>query len=249
MSTELLKRLLKVFFNKKTFYLVLLLLLLCACSVVRGSGNVITETRTVSDFDQVELNDQGEVILKLGEQESLVLEAEDNIIAVVETEVRGNTLYIGTKSNKIINPTKPVRYFLTMKEISALKIFGSGSITADKIMTDRLTLNINGSGDISIGSLSAESLEVDISGSGDVEVAGQTTSQTIKLSGSGNHQAADLETEVVDVEVNGSGGTTVWANQTLSVEINGSGSVNYYGSPTVSQSISGSGDLKDLGNR
>ena len=86
--------------NKKMLLpLVLIMFLLSACNAVRGSGDVVTETRAVSGFDQVSLSGQGELIVTQGDQESLEIEAEDNIIAVIETEVRGNTLYIGIKEN------------------------------------------------------------------------------------------------------------------------------------------------------
>ena len=40
----------------------------------------------VSSFDQVSLNGQGDLIITQGEQESLQIEAEDNLIPVIETE-------------------------------------------------------------------------------------------------------------------------------------------------------------------
>lgn len=239
----------KDFFNRRVISLAFILFVLSACSVVRGSGNVVTESRAVSDFNQVSLSGSGELILNQGERESLEIEAEDNIIAVIETEVRDNTLYIGVKENTAISPTEPVRFYLTMNEVAGLELSGSGSITADSLATDRLALDVNGSGDISIDSLSASSLAIGISGSGRAEVAGQATSQVITIDGSGEVQTADLESEAADVEVNGSGEATVWASQTLSAEINGSGKVSYYGSPTGNQTISGSGEVNSLGTR
>ena len=236
--------------NRRTLLpLVLVVMLLSACSVVRGSGDVVTETRPVSGFDHVSLSGQGELILTQGDQESLEIEAEDNIIAVIESDVRGDTLHIGVRDRTLIRPTEPVKFYLTMDEIAGLEVSGSGSIDAGEIVADRLTLDVSGSGDINIDPLSADSLTVDISGSGGVDVAGQATSQIVNVSGSGEYLAADLESETADAEVNGSGEATVWASQTLNAEVNGSGSVNYYGSPTVSQSISGSGELNSLGTR
>ena len=235
--------------NKKTLLplALILLFLLSACNVVRGSGNVQTETRTVSGFDQVSLSGQGELILTQGEQESLEIEAETNIINLIETEVSGNTLHISIKDDNIVNPTKPIKFFVTMREISRLDVSGAGSIAADSLETSMLTLDASGAGTINIDSLSANSLMVDVSGSSSVTVAGQATSQGVVVTGSGSYQAADLESEAVDVEVNDSGEAVVWANQSLNAEANGTGSVNYYGRPIVSQDTSGIGDVKNLG--
>lgn len=239
----------RVLFTRKTITLVLLLFLLSACNVVRGSGNVVTESRTVSNFNMVSLSGPVELIVNQGEGESLEIEAEDNIIAVIETEVRGDTLEVDIKENTTINPTEPVRLFLTMRDIHGLEISGSGNISVDSMVTDRLSLGINGSGDIKIGSLSTESLTVDINGSGNLELSGQATSQVVGISGSGKYQTGDLESEVVDVVVNGAGEVTVWATDELNSQISGSGTINYYGSPTVSQDISGSGEINSLGAR
>ena len=236
--------------NKKMLLpLVLILVLLSACNAVRGSGKVESETRAVSGFDQVSLSGQGELVLTQGDQESVRIEAEENIIAAFETEVKGDTLYIGVKENTVINPTKPIKFFVTMRDIGGLQVSGAGSIVADSVETDRLTLDVSESGSINIGSLSADSLVVDVSNSGSVEVAGKATDQEVVISDSGNYQAADLESEAVNVEVNGAGEATVWANQSLTAETSGSSNVNYYGSPTVSQDISDVAEVSSLGAR
>jgi hypothetical protein len=236
--------------SKRTLFLFgLVIVLLSACNVVRGSGNVETETREVRGFDQVSLSGQGEIILTQGEREALEIEAEDNIIEVIETEVRGDTLHIGTRNNTLLQPTEPVRFYLTMDQIDGLEVSGSGDITADSVDADHLTMEISGSGNMNIDSLIADSLEVDISGSGHVEAEGRVPDQEIEISGSGNYEAADLEGETVDVKVSGSGEATVWANEALNVDISGSGQVNYYGNPAVNQDISGSGELNSRGSR
>ena len=43
--------------------LIALLLSGCALAGVRGSGDIVTETREVSDFDRVSLSGSGEVII------------------------------------------------------------------------------------------------------------------------------------------------------------------------------------------
>ena len=65
-----------------------LLLSACGFNIIRGSGDMITETREVSDFDKVVLACSGDIILTQGEGESLKIEGEDNIVAKITTEVR-----------------------------------------------------------------------------------------------------------------------------------------------------------------
>ncbi len=165
-----------------------LLLNACGLGFVRGSGNVITENRPVSGFDNVTLSGIGEVILTQGEAESLKIEAEDNLMPYLETVVRGGTLEIGFKSGQITSfqPTRPIVFHLTMKNVHGLVLAGSGKITAASIQTDRLSFRISGSGDINAGSVSAGDLTTTIDGSGNVTihtVAARTLTSTITGSG------------------------------------------------------------------
>ena len=228
--------------------LVALLLSACISTATRGSGRVVSESREVSGFDQVSLSGSGELTITQGDEESLTVEAEDNVMSTIKTEVKGDTLYISQSSTwwRPLVPTKPVKFDLTMKEISGVNVSGSGTVDAASIKTDDLDLDVSGSGKVDIGSLTVETLEVDVSGSGEFNLSGQVTTQKIDISGSGKYRAGELESETVTLEVIGSGNATVWATETLDVEISGSGKVEYYGSPRVSQDISGSGSITAL---
>ena len=230
--------------------IVISLLSACGFRIIRGSGKLVTESRSVSNFDRVSLSGSGEVIITQSGAESLTVETDDNVIKYVTTEVRGGTLYLGfdTKEPTSVSPTR-LRFDLNVKDLVGLKISGSGDITAASLDTDRLEVGVSGSGDVQIDALTTEEVEVTISGSGDVELAGEATGQDVTISGSGGFHAVGLEGETVDVTISGSGSATVWATESLDVRISGSGSVKYYGSPTVNLSGSGSGKIRGLGEK
>ena len=230
--------------NKRDFLtLILSVLVMSACNIVSGSGNVITESRNVANFDRVSLSSSSQVILTQEDQESLQIEAEDNIIPLIETVVRNGQLNIGTRNNVIINTTKPIKVYVSMVEISGLDVSGSGSIQVANLATDDLTLGISGSGEVSIASLTAEGLQADISGSGTVDLAGQMAEQTIDISGSGEYNAADLESQMATVSISGSGQASIWVTDSLDVSMSGSGEVEYRGQPTLNLDTSGSGQI------
>jgi hypothetical protein len=218
---------------------VALLLGACICPGTWGSGNVVSETRDVSGFDRVLLWDSGELNITQGAAESLTVEAEDNVIGRVTTDVRGDTLEIGFKGGWWwpFRPSGRVVYDLTVKELSGLEVSGSAN---------QLDLEVSGSGDVEIERLDADRLVVDSSGSGRFEMSGQVAVQEVKISGSGKYEAEALQSEAVTLEISGSGSATVWATDSLDVKISGSGRVDYYGSPRVNQEISGSGRITGL---
>ena len=222
--------------------------MLSSCTV--GSRRVATEDVKVSNFDQVNFSTIGELTITQGDRESLMIEAESNVMSRITTSVRGGTLYIEMKSG-IWNvvPTKPLKYDLTVKELTALDLSGLGNVYAGAIDTDRLDLDVSGAGKIVIRSLTADILEVEHTGLGQCELSGQVRRQEVVLTGASEYDAADLESEKAEVVLTGLGKATVWATETLDIELSGAGSVSYYGNPRVTQNVTGLGKVKSLGSR
>lgn len=214
----------------------------------RGSGNITREERNVSGFDRLVLTGIGDVILEQGDSEALEIEAEDNLIDDITTEVRDGTLYIGFK-RRIVLPTKPVKFYLTMKDIRSLETKGLGNIRSDGINTDRLDIGISGTGNIDIEDLSSDRMNVTISGAGNLTIVGKVSDVEVNLSGAGNLNGEDLEVQRSEVTITGLGRVTTWVTESLNVRISGAGSVDYYGNPEVTQNITGLGSINDKGDK
>jgi len=234
--------------NKRFFYILLftcLALLLNACSYLRGSGNIVSEERTIQAFRQVEIFGAGELILSQGETESLTIEADDNLLPYIESQVRGDTLYLGLDAPwmSFIRPTRPLRFYLTVTDLRQAKIAGAGAISAQRLEVDDISFYINGSGEIRVDDLQAQQVSATINGSGRCEFDGQSEDQQVIINGSGKYLGQGLSSETTSVTINGSGNVNVWVESALSVNINGSGEVRYKGAPRLTQRIAGSGDI------
>ncbi len=247
--------------KKKTLLIIALILitnlLLSACilpfiSVVRGSGNVISENREVSGFSEIVLDGFGELIITQGESESLKIEAEDNVMPELTSTVEGATLELGFEEktwDKQIIPTKPVIYTLTVIDLTSITINGAADMEIAALETDSFSLLINGAGDFTIEDLNADTLKVQINGSANIDISGSVTKQTITFDGAGKFDSADLASSETVVTFNGVGDATVWVTESLDITINGGGELNYYGSPNVTQDINGAGDINNLGEK
>jgi hypothetical protein len=230
--------------------IVLLPLLLNACGIltVRGSGNVVTETRDVHNFDRVVISGTNEVKLTQGLEESLTVTTDANLMNHIESEVRNGTLFIGNVEG--ISPSQPILFKLNVKEIIGLEVGGFVSVETGNIATERLDIDVSGISTLRMGKLETQNLTVHLSGSTMVELTdpGKVVEQKIVLSGSNTYHAPNLHSQRTEVSISGSGDATVLAIEVLNVVMSGNGSVNYFGSPQVSQSGSGNVDLKALGN-
>ena len=235
-----------------TLILVILTTNACGFGWVRGSGNLITESRNISNIDRVDLGGSGKLIITQSGEESLTIETDDDMMQYVSTEVRDGTLYLGFEGrdskNQTLSPTR-LRFTLTVKNLTGIGVSGSGDISTASLDTDRLEVNISGSGEVQVDSLMAREVEVGISGNGNVELAGEVTGQDIGINGSGQYDAENLRSKTVKINIGGSGDATVWAIESLDASIGGNGSVRYYGNPQTSFSNSGSGKIKGLGEK
>ena len=233
--------------------IVILALTLAACNinVISGSGNVVTQDRSVNGFKSISMASSGQLIITQGDQEGLTIEAEDNLMEYIRAEVILGTLTIdfATERGRVIRPTRPIIYHVFVKDLDRVQVDGSGKIEATDLKTSQLVIEINGSADTQIGNLQADSFTYHMSGSGNGQISGQVGEQSIRIDGSGKYQAGDLESQTAQIQIGGSGEATVWAKDQLNVSIGGSGTVNYYGSPQISQNISGSGKLNSLGEK
>ncbi len=234
---------------------------------VEGSGRVVEREHSVSDISGVDLATIGTLYIEFGDREELTIEAEDNLQEYFETDIRRGVLEIGVRRRTNIRPRKPVKYYLTVKELDTITISSSGDIVAPDIEADRFSVAVRSSGTLEMGDLNTRSLDVAISSSGDVRTGdltardidvaisssgsldidgGGVEDQHITISSSGNYDARNLKSERVRVRLSSSGSAYVYVTDDLDVVISSSGSVYYAGRPAVRQVITSSGRIRHI---
>lgn len=222
----------------------------CGVTVVNGSGKSITQNRPVANFQVISLEGLGDISITQGGTESLVIEAEDNVMPLIKTEVKNGTLSIRFDQKDwkdVIRPTKPIKFALSVKTLNGVELSGAGNVLAPSLKTTALTIKISGAGAVRFDKLEASDLSTSVSGLGNVELAGTVARQTVDLSGAGQYLAGDVAGRTAKITLSGGGNATVWAADTLDVTINGAGQVSYYASPKITKSITGLGVLSPLG--
>lgn len=211
---------------------------------IRGSGDVVEETRAVSGVSGVELATLGTLHIEVGDTESLRIEAEDNLMEHLETEVSSGRLRIGTQDDVNLRATRPVNYYLTVTGLDTIVITSSGDIQALDLEAERFSITINSSGNLEMGMLNADTLEVDIGSSGNLDIAGgEVKTQNVTISSSGNYTAQDLASDKAEVRINSSGSATIWVHDHLKAILSSSGDLRYRGDPAVDATTNSSGDV------
>ena len=190
---------------------------------VQGSGVAATETRNLPPFGSVELAGSNIVTIRVGEEQSVVVHADNNLVDSVTTAVQDGSLVIGDI---------PGSY--TAKSPM--------SVTVSVPSLDELTLT--GSGVIAVTGIEAASLTVRLPGSGVLRASGAATKLDVTLDGSGDAQLEQLIAGDVRAVVSGSGRIVLTATKSLDASVPGSGAIMYSGDPReVTKSITGSGAI------
>jgi hypothetical protein len=224
----------------------------CGVTIVNGSGKSITQSRTVANFQSVSLEGMGDIAIVQGSTESLTIEAEDNVMPLIKTEVKNGVLSIRYDQKDwkdVIRPSKPVRFALGVKTLTGVDISGAGNVVVPSLKSGVLIIKISGAGTVKVDKLEVTELATSVSGLGNVELSGSAAKQTVDLSGAGQYLAGALAGRTAKITLTGGGNATVWVTESLDVTVNGAGQVSYFASPKLTKSITGVGVLSPLGSK
>ena len=202
---------------------------------VRGSGNLVKETRPIQNITEVVLSEEGDLFIEVGNQDELVIEAEDNLQEFLIAEIRDHVLDIKKlPENVTLNTTRPIRYHLTVKELRSLTVKNSGDVEVTEVDTDSFSIRITSSGSVHIGSLYARHTEIELTSSGDLSVdTGEVEEQRIRLSSSGEYDGKNVVCQRAEVRLTSSGDAYLNVMDSLTADLSSSGNLYYAGNPKV----------------
>lgn len=221
----------------------------CNLLTIYGSGDIVTKNVDMYDFNRVNFSGEGEFMLSQGDEETVAIATDSNLIKYINVEVREGTLYIWHRER--ISPSQPLLVRVSVKEITGLELAGIVNADVSELNTERLKVDISGLVTLKMKELEADTLDVTLNGSSEFELTGtgEVAKQEITLNGSNSYKTPKLQSQEANISLNGSNNTTIWAVETIKVIVNGNGSVQYYGSPQINQSGSGNAELVSLGNQ
>lgn len=212
---------------------------------VKGTGEVVRKSLSVDAFHGIHLEGSMDVVLTQGATRSVEVEAQQNLIELVETRVSNGVWKITTSDGFTTN--KNFIIHITVPMIDEVSVDGSGDVTSKGTFTsDAMALAVAGSGNITLA-FNSKKADVDIAGSGDMVLSGTCGQLKVGVAGSGDVDARALKATDATVDIAGSGDVTLDASQSLEASVAGSGDVSYKGSPSrVKRNVMGSGEVRSL---
>ena len=213
---------------------------------IRGNGNVKTESRDAAAFTDIGTSGVYKVVITQGSTHSVRVEAEENLLPYIITDISGGELRIHSRKGYNINPTKDIKVYVTLQKVDKLSASGAGGFTSTNVLnSERIQLKFSGAADANLD-IKTQSLEVGLSGASNVKLKGSSESAEYGISGAADIQALDLSTNEVKIGISGTGKANVFVQKKLDVSISGMGTVKYKGDPGVIKAISGMGRISKI---
>jgi hypothetical protein len=203
----------------------------------------------VSNFHAIASSGSFQIVVTMGNKESLTIDADESDAERIETLVQNGTLRIRLKrdaKNYNIPFKRKVNIYITAKKLDGLALSDSGNLEVKGILNSAsVNIQVSGSGSVTTN-VDTQSISLAISGSGNVNISGGTGSANIAVSGSGSVNAKDLKAKNSNIKIAGSGNVVLHTEESLVANLAGSGSVKYSGSPELQVNTIGSGKVSKM---
>lgn len=211
---------------------------------IRGSGHVITENRSESGFNSIDVSGAIDVYVKQDSSTSVKVEADDNIVEYIEVHTNGSTLEIYTENNIRLKPSNKIKVYVTNPQYKGFQVSGASSIRSENEITspDVLHVDLSGASEGRL-ELNAPKVSVNLTGASNANIRGKTKDFEGGASGASEIRGFDLLTENADVDASGASSIEIYASVKIAGQASGASSINYKGSAQSSVDKSGASSV------
>lgn len=207
---------------------------------IKGNGTVLIENRKVSDsFDAVVASENLNVYVTQADDFSIRVEADENIINHIGTDIKDGKLHIHTTEN-IGRAIKKIH--VSLPNISALiSTTGSSLQTLGSIQEDSMLLRAS-AGSIMKAKLIVDQVVFSIKEGAKLTILGAADDVTINVSAGGNIDAEEFQATNCTANASSGGMVKIKVVKSLVADANTGGNILYSGEPDVDdrKSVSGS---------
>lgn len=212
--------------------------------VVKGSGKVISEERSVTVFSKVYASSGINVFIEQGNSCSLKISADDNLIEYIRTKVSDSTLQIGLQEGISLQNAQPMNVYVKMEHIESLKTISAANIKAPHPLTVRnISLMAKSGGDIEI-ELDAQQIHASLTSGANIILKGQVESLKGELSSGANLKAPELKAKVCDIHLTSGADAYINVERSISYSISSGASLTCKGHPKVTNTYFSRGKAK-----
>ena len=186
-----------------------------------GEGAVQTQSRQADAFSRIEVDAGIGITVSVGEAQSIVVSAQENILPVISTEVEDDTLRIGS--------TQP---FTTSEAVNVTVVVP----TLDGI-------SLSGGSQGQVEGVDGGSLDLELGGGAGLAVTGVSSTVALEASGGSDVDLEGLQANAVTLDVSGGSNVTVQASDEVTGSASGESRVTVLGDAQVDVEVSSGAEV------
>jgi hypothetical protein len=194
----------------------------CRWTGIVGNGQIVTDTRSVSDFSEIQADGGFQIEWRSGPP-SLSVTTDENLLRYIDGQNIDHRLRLHSNGN--IWSNHGIKVVISSSTRSGAKLTGAA----------RLTVN----------QLSGRSFAIESTGAAKVFLDGTVDQLVTDMTGASRLEAGSLHTKTAEISSTGASHAEVAVSETLKVSITGAGKVIYSGNPAaVEKHITGAGSIR-----
>lgn len=212
------------------------------------SSKTTTMPATFSDFDAIDASNAFTVYVSFSDtEESIEIEANENLHDHIVVKKEQGTLTIGIENNVRIRGNATLNAYITTKHVSGY--MGSGAtrfIIEDEISDENINIYLSGASTLT-GQLNANNLYTDISGASNLSISGFAENFDLDASGASVMRDYGFETNSLKADLSGASSAYLTIDNEINIEASGASNLKYKGDAViVQQNLSGASSIKRM---
>lgn len=210
-------------------------------SGVRGNGDVVKDKRVVEDdFTVVSASEGLDVFVSQGSDFEIVVEADENVIDLIGTDVKNGKLKVHAIEN-IGRATKKI--YVTLPEVTALSASSGADLTSKGVIkVDNISLDASSGADLNV-ELNADEVEADTSSGADIRLSGEGNLLYAGASSGSDIKAQDFLVKICHANASSGADIKVNVSESLVADASSGADIRYTGEASVQKKKSVSGSV------
>jgi hypothetical protein len=193
------------------------------------------EVRAVKGFHGIEVSNAINLYLSQGEQEMVVVSANDlKWREYIRTDVEDGILKITLDTRKWSRGNVKIKAYVSFTTLDKLSASGASDVFVDGVITgENLSIDLNGASDFK-GAINVKDLRLEQSGASDAHITGVVSGLAdIHSSGASDVKGYDLTIQNCTVHASGASDIRVTVRNELNADLSGASTVFYKGDAVV----------------
>ena len=198
---------------------------------IKGNRNVVSENRSIrSDFEIINVRQGINLYITQGKPTNINVEADENIIDLLITEVKNNELNIYFEKN--VNQAKARNVYLTIENISKISASSGASVKSENtIQTKTLDLDSSSGSTMNIR-VNANEITSESSSGSAITIFGKSQIFSANSSSGSTINAKELKTVNALTKANSGANIDVNVTGKLTANASSGGDIDYKGNPS-----------------